>query len=67
MFEDIVTLRCSFLIDKAITGLRIDFNEALNILKNNNAGLTEKDKQIREVLVAAIDNLVDFSIAEEFQ
>ena len=67
MFEDIATLRCSFLIDKAITGLRIDFNEALNILKNNNAGLTEKDKQIREVLVAAIDNLVDFSIAEEFQ
>lgn len=67
MFEDIVTLRCSFLIDKVITGLRIDFSEALNILKNNNTGLTEKDKQIREVLVAAIDNLVDFSIAEEFQ
>lgn len=55
------------LIDKVITGLRIDFSEAFNILKNNNTGLTEKDKQIREVLVAAIDNLVDFSIAEEFQ
>lgn len=36
-------------------------------MKNNNTGLTEKDKKIRDVLVAAIDNLVDFAIAEEFQ
>lgn len=67
IFEEIVTLRCSFLIDEAITGLRLDFDAALNILRNYNTGLTERDKQIREVLVAAIDNLVDFSIAEEFQ
>lgn len=33
IIEDIITLRASFLIDRALTGLRIDMDRALEILK----------------------------------
>lgn len=67
IFEEIVSLRSAFLIDKAISGLQIDFDEALNLLRHYNTGLSERDKQLRDTLVSAIDNLVDFAIAEEYQ
>lgn len=63
---DIITLRCSFLIDRALRGLRIDFGQALNILRNHNDFTSERERQQRDILVAAIDNLVDFAAAEEF-
>nr|DAE30192.1 MAG TPA: minor capsid component [virus sp. ct5rm7] len=62
---DIITLRCSFLIDRALRGLRIDFGQALDILRNHNDFTTERERQQRDILVAAIDNLVDFAAAEE--
>lgn len=46
-------------------GLRIDFDEALNILRNHNNFTTEREKQQHEILVAAIDNLIDLAAAEE--
>lgn len=66
IIEDIITLRASFLIDRALTGLRLDFDRALEILRNHNAFTTERERQQRDILVAAIDNLVDFAAAEEF-
>lgn len=66
VLEDIITLRASFLIDHAITGLRIDFDKALSLLRNHNDFTAERDKQERDILVAAIDNLVDFAVAEEY-
>lgn len=65
IIEDIITSRCSFLIDRALRGLRIDFEEALNILRNHNNFTTERERQQHEILVAAIDNLIDFSAYEE--
>lgn len=62
---DIITLRCSFLVDRALRGLRIDFGQALGILRNHNDFTTERERQQRDILVAAIDNLVDFAAAEE--
>ena len=62
---DIITLRCSFLIDRALRGLRIDFDRALGILRNHNDFTTERERRQRDILVAAIDNLVDFAAAEE--
>lgn len=67
VFEDIVSLRASFLIDRVLTGLRMDFDRAFDLLKNFNSNLTDREKQEREILVAAIENLVDFAVAEEFQ
>ena len=43
----------------------MDFDEALNILRNHNNFTTERDKQQHEILVAAIDNLIDFAASEE--
>lgn len=64
--EDIITLRASFLIDKALTGLRIDLDRALEILRNHNDFTTERERLQRDILIAAIDNLVDFAAAEEY-
>lgn len=65
IIEDIITQRCSFLIDRALRGLRIDFEEALSILRNHNNFTTDRERQQHEILVAAIDNLIDFAAAEE--
>ena len=46
-------------------GLALDFDEALSILRNHNNFTTEREKQQHEILVAAIDNLIDFAAAEE--
>lgn len=66
IMEDIITLRASFLIDKALTGLRIDLDRALEILRNHNDFTTERERLQRDILIAAIDNLVDFAAAEEY-
>ena len=66
IIEDIITLRASFLIDRALTGLRIDMDHALEILRNHNSFATERRRQQRDILIAAIDNLVDFAAAEEY-
>lgn len=62
---DIITLRCSFLIDRALSGLRIDFDKALDILCGHNEFTTERERRQRDILLAAIDNLVDFAAAGE--
>lgn len=66
IFEDILTLRSSFLIDRVIKGMNIDFDKALDILKNYNNHSTSLEKQKRDILIAAIDNLIDFSAAQEY-
>jgi hypothetical protein len=65
VFDDIVTFRASFLIDRALSGLRIDFDRALEILKGGNNHITAREESERDTLIAAIDNLVDFATAEE--
>lgn len=65
LIEEIITLRASFLIDKALRGLRIDFDRALDILRNRNAFISAREQQQHEILVAAVENLIDFAVAEE--
>lgn len=65
IMEDIISLRTSFLIDKALAGLRIDFDRALEIIRHHNEFITDRERSERDVLVAAIDNLIDFVVAEE--
>lgn len=66
LIEEIITLRASFLIDRALTGLRLDLDRALEILRSHNDFTSERERQQRDLLVAAIDNLIDFAAAEEF-
>lgn len=58
VLEDMITLRASFLIDRALQGLRIDMDRALDILRNFNDFTTERERQQREILIAAIENLL---------
>lgn len=64
--EDIITLRCSFLLDRALSGLRLDLDRALDILRQHNNFTSERERQQRAILVAAVENLIDFAAAEEF-
>ena len=66
MLEDIITLRASFLINRVLQGLRIDLDRALDILRNYNDFTADLERQQRDILVAAVDNLVDFVVAEEY-
>lgn len=65
VFDDIISLRASFLINRVLDGLHIDFDRALEILNSKNVGLTEREELERDTLTAAIDNLVDFAAAQE--
>lgn len=67
VMEDIITLRAGFLIDRVISNLRLDFDKALGLLKNHNDFTTEYERQQRNILIAAINNLVDFAVAEEYR
>lgn len=63
---DIITNRAAFLIERVITGMSLDFDEALTILRNHNDFTSDTQRQQRDILVAAIDNLVDFAAAEQY-
>lgn len=65
VIEEVISLRAAFLIDRALTGLRIDFDQALDLLRGHNDFISERERQERDLLVAAIDNLIDFAAAEE--
>lgn len=60
-------LRFEFAFNHAIKGFGMDMEKALELLRNKNDGLTRLEREQRDILVAALDNLVDFAIAEEFQ
>lgn len=66
MMEEIITLRTASLYSRVLEGLRMDFDRALELLRNHNEFTTLQDKELRDILVAAIDNLVDFAAAEEY-
>ena len=67
MLEKIMELRAEFAVRHAIKGFDFAYDQALLLLKAHNNGLTKKEKEQRDILVAAIDNLVDFAVAEEYQ
>lgn len=67
IIEEIITLRASFLIDRVIKGLNLDFKEVLVLLKGNNNLVSNEQAEQRKILIAGIDNLIDFAAAEEQQ
>ena len=64
--EDMVSLRASFLIDRALTGLRIDFDKALELLRERNNFTTQREHEQRNIVLAAVDNLIDFAAAQQW-
>lgn len=65
ILEELITLRTSSLLENVLAGMKLDFDSALSLLRSRNDFMTLKDKEQRDILVAAIDNLVDFAAAQE--
>lgn len=63
---DMITHRSAFLIERVFSGMSLDFEEALALLRNHNDFTTGTDRRKRDILVAAIDNLVEFAAAGQY-
>ena len=66
IFADMVAYRASALMDRALEGLNIDFDTALELLQSKNLHLTARDELERDIVIAAFDNLIDFATAQQF-
>lgn len=61
-------LRTDITFSYVLQGLDIDLDEALMLLQNiDDNNITQSDKEKRDRLIAAINNLIDFSVCEEYQ
>ena len=67
LLEEMMDLRADFAMNHAIKGFGMDMESALELIRNYDNGLTKEDKEKRDILIAALDNLIDFAVAEEFQ
>ncbi len=66
ILEELMALRAEHLIGHACNGFNLTIEEALQVLKNTE-GLSELESARRDCLVAAVENLIDFAVAEEYQ
>lgn len=67
VLEELMDLRAQQLIGRALQGFGMSLEEALELLQSSEEGLGRVDKEKRISIRAAIDNLVDFAVAEEYQ
>lgn len=67
VLEELMNLRAQQLIGRALQGFGMSLEEALELLQSSEEGLGRVDKEKRIAIHAAIDNLVDFAVAEEYQ
>lgn len=66
IIEEIIMLRTASLYSRVLEGLHMDFDRALELLRNHNDFTTLQEKEERDILVAAIENLVEFAAAQEY-
>lgn len=66
VMEEIIMLRTASLYSRVLEGLHMDFDRALELLRNHNDFTTLQEKEERDILVAAIDNLVEFAAAQQY-
>ena len=66
IMKEIMELRADYLLRHAFSGFKMSLNKAKYILSHED-GLTADEKAARRVLFAALDNLADFAVAEEYQ
>lgn len=61
-------LRTDLAFKHVLDGLGVEYDEAVMLLQNaGDENLTQYDKDLRERVIAAIQNLIDFSVCEEYQ
>lgn len=66
IMEELMAMRSEFLVHHAFDGFGMDWSDALELLRKEE-NLTDEEAAKRNVIVAAVDNLVDFAVAEEYQ
>lgn len=66
ILEELMALRADYAVRYACDGFGITFEDAIELLTSTDE-LSEEDVARRNILLAAFDNLVDFSVAEEYQ
>lgn len=64
--EELMAARADIAIQRAFDGFGISYDDAVNLLRNAD-DLTNEQVAQRNIILAAVDNLVDFSVAEEYQ
>lgn len=66
--QALAELRADFAIQHACKGFKINVDEALQLIKNmDDNTLTKEDREKRDRISAAVDNLVEFSVCAEYQ
>lgn len=64
--EELMEARADIAIRRAVDGFGISFEEALKLIRNAD-GLDNEQLAQRNIIMVAVDNLVDFAVAEEYQ
>lgn len=64
---DLAAKRCEFAIKHVLEGLDVDLELALQLVRGGSDGLAKHDKDLRARLIAAFNNLIEFSVCEEYQ
>jgi len=65
---ELMTKRAEFLLNHAFYGYGISFDDAIEIIKNDDTStLTSDEAEQRDMLIGLTDNLIDFSVAEQHQ
>lgn len=63
---DLARLRAHLAIGHAFDGFNIEYDKAINLI-NKTEELSDIDKEKKKRLIAAINNLIEFSVCEEYQ
>lgn len=66
IIEELAKLRSEFALHHAIEGFGMDWEDAMMLITNFDSDLSSEEKARREILLAAMDNIVDFAVAEEY-
>ncbi len=64
--EDLMAARADIAIQRAFDGFGISYDDAIELIRNADSLDNEQLAQ-RNIVLAAVDNLVDFSVVEEYQ
>lgn len=67
LLQAIIDMRIEFMVNHAFQGFNLSLEDAMDLVRSKNNGLTSQDKESRKILLAALDNIIDFAVAEEFQ
>lgn len=67
VLEELMALRGDFLLHHAMQGFGITWEDMLDLLEKDALSLSEFEREQVFVIRAAIDNLIDFAVVEEYQ